>query len=328
MRALVTGATGFIGCHLTDELLRHGVTVRALVHTTDIRTNIAEQVERFLGDVRDLEAVKAAVVGCDIVFHLAAKAHALSERRQNESEYYAVNVDGTRNLLEAASALPGCKVVFFSSVKVMGEGGVECLDESVEPRPSTEYGRSKLAAERLVVAYGKRSGASATCLRLPLVYGPGNKGNLFQMIAAIDRGFFPPIPNVRNRRSMVHVSNVVIAAILVANSPSANGECYIVKDGKDYSTRDLYEGICHQLGRGLPRWQTPLWLLKAVAGVGEIIGLIRGRRVLFDCDAMEKLLGSAWYSSEKISRELGYRPPVCFEDSLPELIAWYRKSQA
>ena len=144
------------------------------------------------------------------------------------------------------------------------------------------------------------------------------------MISAIDRGFFPPLPDLENRRSMVHVSNVIQAALLAAASPAANGKCYIVTDARAYSTWKLYEMICRELGKQVPQWHIPLVILKVMGRVGDMIGLILGKRFVFDSDALGKLVGSAWYSCEKISRELGYRPSVAFEDALPEMVRWYR----
>jgi len=105
----------------------------------------------------------------------------------------------------------------------------------------------------------------------------------------------------------------------------ASGQCYIVTDGCTYSTRELYELICRSLGKQIPRWHVPLWPLKALGKVGDAIGKVGGKRFLFDTDALDKLIGSAWYSSEKISRQLCYRPSITFPDALPELIACYRK---
>jgi nucleoside-diphosphate-sugar epimerase len=149
-----------------------------------------------------------------------------------------------------------------------------------------------------------------------------------QMICAIDRGLFPPLPDTANYRSMVHVVDAVQAAVLAAHTPAADGQCYIVTDGRAYSTRELYELICRALGKPIPRWHVPLWALKTFGKVGDTIGKISGKRFLFGSDALDKLIGSAWYSSEKISRQLGYRPSITFPDALPELIAWYRKGQA
>jgi nucleoside-diphosphate-sugar epimerase len=327
-RALVTGAGGFIGRHLIERLRHDGYAVRALVREAGCPGDWPVGVEVVAGDVRDPQAMKAAAAGCRAIFHLAGKAHALTEVQGDEEVYRAVNTEGTRHIMEGAVAGGAERFVLFSSVKAMGEGGSRCLDEAFNGRPETPYGRSKLEAERLVWEIGARAGLHVSCLRLPLVYGPGNKGNLFRMIAAIDKGRFPPLPELGNRRSVVHVANVVEAAFLAAGAPVANGQCYIVTDGLPYSTRELYEWICLALGRPIPRWHVPVWALRLLGYAGDAVGRLRGRRFLFDSDALDKLIGSAWYSSEKIARELGYRPSVTFEQALPELIAWYRKSPA
>ena len=322
---LVTGASGFIGGHLVESLISRRVRIDALVRQRPQRWG--DEVTVIEGDIRVRRDLDRLAGDYDIVFHLAGRAHTVSDGAGNENLYQESNVEGTRHILDVAEARGARGVVFFSSVKAMGEESPACLDESIEPRPKTPYGRSKFAAERLVFDFGKRTGLHVVCLRLPLVYGPGNKGNLYRMISAVDRGRFPPLPDVGNRRSMVHVSNVVDAAILAATHPAANGQCYIVTDGRPYSTRELYEMICRGLGKPIPRWHVPLGALKALARVGDAIGRVRGRRFVFDSDALEKLTGNAWYSSEKIARELGFRPRVTFEEALPELIAWYRQQK-
>lgn len=323
-RVLVTGASGFIGKHLCERLSRDGYGVRVLVRPGSERFEPPHNGDTVIADIRDTSGMKAAASGCATVFHLAGRTHALAEVEGDEVAYQSLNVEGTRNVLVGASGGGARRLVFLSSVKALGEGGPDELDERHSPRPATAYGRTKLMAEELVLDAGRRQGFHAVCLRFPLVYGPGNKGNLFRMISAIDRGRFPPLPETGNRRSMVHVSDVVDAAILAATHPAANGQCYIVADQRPYSTRELYEMICRGLGKPIPRWHVPLAALKALAGVGDVIGRLRGRRVGFDSDALEKVTGSAWYSSEKIARELGFRPRVTFEDALPELITWYR----
>lgn len=325
---LVTGAAGFIGQHLVRDLLLDQCRVRAMVRPGRCRPLWDGDVEVVEGDLLDLDGNKPLVAGVDTVFHLAGKAHALTEAAQDEVAYWSINFEGTRNLLDAIVAAGVTGFVFFSTVKVMGEETPKSLDESGEPRPVNAYGRSKLAAEQLVLEYGKRTGIHVVCLRLPLVYGPGNKGNFLSMISAIDRGIFPPLPNTGNRRSLVHVSNVVQAALRVATNSVANGQCYNVTDARPYSTSELYEMLCRGLAKEIPRWHTPVWALKGLAALGDAIGAIRGRRFMFDSDVLEKLIGSSWYSSEKITRDLGYRPSITFEQAVRDLIGWYRKSQA
>jgi len=324
MRVLVTGASGFIGRHLADRLSSEGHNVRALLHACPPLAGFPANVEIIAGDVCDPSSMKAAAVGVDTVFHLAAKVHDHEGGDDHDAEYRAVNVEGTRNVLDAAVAGGAKRFVFFSSVKAMGEEATGCRDESWDAAPLTAYGKSKLAAENVVFEYGQRNNLDVTCLRLPLVYGRGVKGNLLRMIKAIDRGLFPPLPRFSNHRSMVHVEDVVQAALLASETPAARGRCYLVTDGRAYSTHELYVLIRQALGRGIPAWHIPLWALKAAGVAGDAIGSVVGKRCMFDSDALDKLIGSAWYSSERISREMGYRPTRNFGDTLPEMIAWNR----
>lgn len=314
----MTGAAGFIGSALVGRLMADGRFVRALVRRDPGRRLPGNEVLR--ADLAAGPLPPEALYGIDTVYHVAGRSHALSEVDVDETEYRRVNVEGTRHVLAACREAGVERFVFFSSVKAMGEGGSECLDESVEPRPTTAYGRTKLEAERLVIDHGARFGVHAVCLRLPMVYGPGNKGNIHRMIDWVARGRFPPLPEVGNRRSLVHVANAVEAACLAAVHPAASGQTYIVTDGRSYSSRELYELICKGLGRAIPGWSVPLPVLRGLARAGDVIGRVRERRFFFDSDALEKLIGSAWYSPDKISRELGYSPRRSLEEDLHEIV--------
>lgn len=320
-RALVTGASGFIGSRLVQRLVRDGMEVRALVRVRSRAPSWGKAVEVVDGDIQDEATMKGVAEGMDAVFHLAGKAHAVSELRDDEREYQSAHVAGTRNILGSAAAARCRSFVYFSSVKAMGEESPECRDESCAPRPETAYGRAKLEAERLVLGRGAEAGLKATCLRLPLVYGPGSKGNLQRMLRAIDRGFFPPIADSGNRRSMVHLENVIDAALLAADHPSSGGRCYIVTDARPYSTREIYELLCRGLGKRPPVWSIPPGLIRRLGVAGDLIGKMRGKRFLFDSSASTRLLGSAWFSSELISKELGYRPRLGFEDAVAEMVS-------
>ena len=311
---LVTGATGFIGRVLCQKLSEQGAQVRAGMR------QVADGPwhETTLLDLATGTLPVDAVAGVHTVFHLAGKAHALSETQQDEKEYFHINTEGTKTLLEAAQDAGVRRFVFISSVKAMSEGGDACQNESEVCHPETPYGRSKLAAERLVLegAYVPEP----VVLRLSMVYGPSRKGNLPRMIEAVAKGRFPPLPEVGNRRSMVHVEDVVQAALLAAEKPVAVGQTYIVTDGQACSTRQMYEWICEALDKPVPSWTIPTGLLKMLAKVGDGIGRVRGRRFLIDSDALDKLIGSACYSSEKIQRELGFRPAWDLRSALPEIV--------
>jgi len=310
---LVSGASGFIGQNLCRRLRERGMRVRALMRDecsgpwdevllADLTNNLPDNI----------------LQGVDTVFHLAGKAHALSETHQDETEYHAVNTAGTQRLLEACQAEGVQRFVMFSSVKAMGEGGTVCLSEGADILPETPYGRSKLDAERLVLQGGYVP--HSVVLRLSMVYGPIEKGNLPRMIHAIAKGRFPPLPELGNQRSMVHVDDVVRAAMLVAERPEAAGATYILTDGRVYSTRQMYEWICEALGKSIPAWHVPVFALKLLALIGGGIGALQGKRFVIDSDAMEKLVGSACYSSDLIQQDLGFEPERNLQESLEEIV--------
>ncbi len=263
----------------------------------------------------------------DTVFHLAAKVHALDEAGDDATVYHRVNVVATESLVAAAIEAEVSRFVFFSSVKAMGEGGEVCLDETCAAPPETAYGASKLAAEQRVLDAGRSASLHATVLRLPLVYGAGVKGNLASMLDAIARGRFPPLAGIDNKRSMIHVDDVVEAALLAARSPTAAGETYIVTDGRAYSTSEIYRLMRNALGLGEPGWSVPLPLLEMIAKAGDVIGRARGRRFPIDSDKLSKLTGSAWYNSAKIERALRFQPRHDLQSALPAMVEAYRRQR-
>jgi nucleoside-diphosphate-sugar epimerase len=119
---------------------------------------------------------------------------------------------------------------------------------------------------------------------------------------------------------MVHVDDVVQAALLAAEIPEAAGQIYIVTDGQAYSTRQIYDWIRGALGKAPLNWQIPMTLLTFLAKTGDTIGHTVGRRFPFDSAALDKLTGSAWYSSAKIQRELGFRPRHSLQSSIPDIV--------
>jgi len=311
-RVLVTGASGFIGRHLCKRLVDRGFHVTALLRTT----SDGPWHDVAFADLTDGVGV-SLLEGVDTVFHLAGKAHALAENEQDAQTYFQINTEATRQLLIAAKQTGVCKFVYFSSVKAAGD--IEGLmDEDVASEPDTPYGQSKRAAEKLVLQGGFV--AHPVVIRPAMVYGNTGQGNLAKMIQAIAAGRFPPLPETHNRRSMVHVEDVVAAAILAAEKPQAAGRQYIVSDGQAYSTRQLYAWICEALNKPVPRWYIPASVLICMARLGDGIGALRERRFMFDSDALHKLSGDSFYSSQRIEHELGFTAAFHLQQSLPEIV--------
>jgi nucleoside-diphosphate-sugar epimerase len=202
----------------------------------------------------------------------------------------------------------------MSSVKAMGEGSEKVLDEEDDCQPSTPYGISKLESEEVVRAEADGTGMAVVIFRLPMVYGPGNKGNLPRMIRWADRGLPFPLVQPDNLRSMVYVGNVVAALIAVVEAHPTGGaapKTYIVKDDADYSTRMIYTSICRELGKA------PCFLpLPAV--LGRVAGAIS--------EDFRKVTSSFRVSSTKIREDIGFVPPVSGEEGIARTVRWYKRS--
>lgn len=323
MRILVTGASGFLGSSLIKELCRSGYQVRGVFHDSARSISFLPEVEAVAADIRDAKQIQEIAEGCEAIVHLAAKVHAIDDPDDGQ-EYEAVNVEGTRHLLNAAVASGVDRVVFASSVKVFGEETRGCVAETQAPGPQTAYGRSKWRAEQLVSEYVARYGLTAVSLRLPMVYGPTKKGNLYRMIEAIDHGRFPALPRLSAVRSLLHAENFVQAVLLCLRAPGFKLKAYIVTDTNPYCVTDLYDWLRAGLGKAPPRWRVPLWILKSGARCGDVLQAISGIPVPLATEKLTKLIGCAWYSSTAITDELGYRAEYSFEKAVPELIAFYR----
>jgi UDP-glucose 4-epimerase len=316
-RCLVTGATGFVGRALVSELRTSGAFVRGIArHAVD-----GSLCDEFIAvDLATLPAESSVFADIDVVVHLAAKTHDMTEASGVPLEYHRVNVEGTRRVVEASVRAGVRRVVFVSSVKVIDEGNEQPATEQTPPQPRTPYGRSKFEAEQLVFAAAATGRFEPVCLRFPLVYGPGQRGNLQRMLAAIRRRRFPPPPDNGNRRSMLHVDNAAVALWLAASSSAAPGRTFLVTDLRPYSTREIYDAARHALGRAPARLAVPEPVFKLLAAAGDVARRVVGRRVGFDSDAFQKLLGSAEYDSGLIQRELGYRPSRDLLSSMRALV--------
>ncbi len=326
--ALVTGAGGFIGRRMLKVLHDRGTRTIGLDRIGPERTGgvlASRPADDWIFADITADSPVALPEGIDTVIHLAGKAHALADAAQDEADYFRINTDGTRHMLEAAQRAGVHAFILFSTVKAMGDGpratAVGPVDERWEAEPNTPYGRSKRAAETLVLEGGYVP--HPVVLRPCLVYGPTPKGNLQRMITAVLRGRFPPLPELGNKRSMVHIDDVIAAALAAGNRAAAR-QTYIVADNEPFSTRQLFDWMCAAAGRPVPRWTMPLPALRLVGWIGDGIGLMRRRRFPFDSDALAKLTENAWFSSAKLQRELDWHPVHTLRESLPEIVKLQR----
>jgi len=301
---LVTGATGFVGRRLVSQLAELESDVSVIGAG---RCECIGPCDRFIEVDLGQEGAKVDLSGVDTVFHLASKAHAVSERPGDDSGYRAIIVEGTRRIVAAAEAAGVQSFVYMSSVKAMGEGesahASQPIDETMSPEPKTPYGCCKLEAEAIVL---ESSIPHVVVLRPVMVYGAGHKGNLVRMAGAIRAGRFPPVAENGNRRSMVHIKDLVNASIRAADqSERTNRQVYILAGKQALSTRELYDALREELLIPAISWSFPTVGLRLAARVGDVLGAISGRRMPLDSDTLSKLIGSAWYSSAKCQQDLG-----------------------
>ncbi len=310
---LVSGASGFIGSRLSKALALNGLNVRGMARQAPAGNVV-------VADLSAPAALLAACAGADTVFHCAGYAHAFSSLSGDDAAmHWRINFEGTHNLLEAAGQAGVKRFVFLSSVKAMADPGNLLASEDFPGEPATAYGQSKLAAEAAVLEAGKRYGMHVVNLRLSMVYGAGGRGNLERMGRLVQRGLFPPLPDTGNHRSLVHVDDVVSAMRLVAGDDRANGRTYIVASQEAPSGRQLYDALRAALGLSRCHWSIPESAIRFAARLGDGLEAVTRRRLPLDSEALDRLLGSAWYSPARIERELGWRTRISLDEGLREM---------
>ena len=296
MVSFVTGGTGFVGRILIKALQQRQDNIRLLSRKQQYEDTVVcdLQIDQIPND---------ALIGVDMVFHLAGLTHDLGDATKIKHLYQKVNVNATVRLAELA-VKSGVKIfVFASSVKA---GGIltsgKCATENDQSEPDGIYGKTKREAELKILEIGKESGMYVSIVRPPLVYGPNVKGNLKLMLLGIKKGWFPPLPEIGNRRSMIHVDDLVRAILLVAEDKRANGEIFIATDGTPYSSREIYNAMCSVTGKLIPKWSVPKTLFDLAS--------LASPRIKYK---INKLLGDECYSSVKLEA-LGFKAKKSLKD--------------
>ena len=275
-RILVTGASGFVGRALVNDLAASGHSVRAAMRQpADVFPRSVEVVA--VSDLTRPVEWRALLKGAETVVHLAGIAHAGPEIAENA--YDRVNRLATAELASAARTSGIRHLIFMSSIRAQsGPAASEILRETDPPRPTDAYGRSKLAAEDAVRA----AGVPFTILRPVLIYGPGVKGNLARLIQLAQSRWPLPLGLCRNRRSLLARQNLIAAIHLALQSSAALGESYIVADPMPLTLAEIVAALRAGEGRRpglLPIPPVLLAMACAAAGRAEEWERVGGRLI-------------------------------------------------
>lgn len=329
-RALVTGAGGFLGGAVARRLLDRGWAVRSLARGSYPRLEAAG-VECHRGDLGDADVVDLAVRGCDVVFHVAAKAGAWGPER----EYHAANVLGTRHVLDACRRHGVRRLVHTSSPSVVHAGSdIRGGDESM---PYAEvydapYPRTKATAEREVLA-ANGADLATVALRPHLIWGPGDTQLVPRIVARARAGRLRLVGDGSNLVDSVYVDNAAEAHLLSADrlSPGAAcaGRAYFITNGEPLPVRDLVNGIVTAAGLPAVRRSIPAGVAVAVGAVLEMVHRVVRPEVepMMTRFLARHLSTDHWFDISAARRDLGYEPTVSLEEGFRRLRAWFESGE-
>ncbi len=323
MKILLTGGSGFLGSYVAEQLAAEGHTVRALVRPRSERRVLEKlpRVEFAPGAIEDRATLGPAVLGVDAIVHVAGIVKA-----RKPADFFDVNAQGTKNLLDAALARGGLsRFVYVSSLAAVGPSldGTPVPDDA-EPKPVTHYGRSKLQAEREVLAAKERM--PVTVVRPPLIYGPRDRETL-AFFTSVKNGVLPMTGDGTNTLSVVYASDCAAAIVrAVTANHGISGRTYFVDDGAVYVWRDALLEIEQAMGkRAFVRFGMPLGVVKVAAAATQFWARVSGTAQMLTLDKVNELTQPHWVcSGEGARRDLGWTPRVQWREGVQEAVKWYR----
>jgi nucleoside-diphosphate-sugar epimerase len=330
---LLTGATGFVGSHVAEALVRRGDAVRTLARAgSDAGFVEALGVAVVRGDLTDAGAVARAAEGCDVVVHCAAKVGDWGPA----DEYRKVNVEGLRGLCDAALGRRPHRFVHVSTLGVYAARHHYGTDET-EPLPNDHidgYTQSKVEAERLALQYHRKQQLPVTILRPGFVYGPRDRTVLPRLAERLKERSVIYIARGRFALNTVYAGNVADAVLLAIDAPAAAcvGEVFNITDGEFVSKRTFFETVADGLGLKRPRGfpPVPVWLARVMANWRE--GVFRRQNKPHPpriTQAQLKFAGlNLDFSIAKARTRLGYTPRVLFAEGMRRALEWYKGGES
>ena len=321
MKIFVTGSTGFVGSHLVDYFLERGEEVYCLVRkTSNLQWLKDKNVKLVYGDIRekDNKELEDVLKNVDYVYHIAGAIMGLKKE-----DYFRVNEDGVRNLLEfmlKSEAKPK-RYLQLSSLAAVGPGeGDEAVNEDKEPAPVSWYGESKLAGEKVAKEYEKYF--PITIVRPPPVYGPRDYGML-QVFQAIKKGLQPQIGKP-TKTNFVYVNDLVKGIVLAAESENGVGEIFHIGDNENITDGEFIQRVAKTIGKKLFKLPIPLFIVYIAAFFAEMKMKITKKPDIFNLQKMQELKQTNFMMDiSKAKKILGYEPEYPVEKGGEITYKWY-----
>ena len=305
MKVLVTGASGFIGKSLCEELVGQNKLVIAAVRVNYVEYAGVES--RQVGEIENTTDWSKILNNVSVVVQLAARVHVIHDKAFNPLEKFRkVNVHGTLQLAREAAKAGVKRFVFVSSIKVNGEYSEigKPFTEADAPKPQDAYGISKLEAEQGLILIAQQTGMEVVIIRPPLVYGAEVKANFANMLRMIKRSIPLPLGAINNKRSFVYVGNLVSLIVRCIDLPNAANQTFLVSDGFDLSTTELLRACATALGVKSKLIPVPKKLI-------EMAAAILGKQ-----DVAQRLCGNLQVDITKTRTLLDWAPPFTVEEGL------------
>ena len=310
-KILVTGALGFIGQSLCKTLSKSGKSVRGIVRSQNAFSKNPDIEYVSVGDIVHKKDWKNILVDIDCIIHCAGRAHIMSETKSDTLKIYrSVNVDVTKRLAEEAAAAGVRRLIFLSSIGVLGldTNNRKSFLQSDEINPIENYAISKYEAEQALLQISDKTGIETIIIRSPLVYGPSARGNLARLIKLVSSNIPLPFSRINNKRSMIGIDNLIDLLIHCINHPKAIGKTFLASDDEDLSTPALIELIASSFERKAYLFPVPLFLLK-------FLGLVFGKQ-----KEINRLTGSLRIDNSYTKETLNWKPPISVEEGIRRMI--------
>lgn len=322
---LVTGATGFVGSHLTRRLLALGANVRVLVRESSSKELVNEfrqaGAEICFGDVSNRESVFAAVSNQEIVFHIAAL---FREAKHADEVYYQVNVDGTRHVLDAAEEFGVKRVVHCSTVGVHSHIPNPPANEEEPYRPADVYQVSKYEGEKLALERFRSGRVDGVVVRPAMIWGEGDK-RILKLFRGVARKNLPIIGDGKTLTHWVYVHDLVEGFLLAATKEKASGQIYIFAGKTPVTISELYAIVARLAGvRPLP-FKVPALPVQLLGSLMEIVCKPFGVEPPLYRRRVDFFTKNRCFDTSKAQRELGYQPKQDFETEVKNIYTWYLK---